>query len=332
MSDEKEDLTNFDEQLAKIVNQKSRKRSKNDIYKRFISRVDSSDSNNQNNLKPLESAKQLRAFEPLSAAELQLFEDDNESVSDDNNDKKVGLELVEIKKTNATFDFSNQSVPTENKVEDIEDATDNASADSPLSATNRNEPLPTHNAQVNYASKNADSAHNQVEDIEQSTVKPDLIPSEKQPQRSPPNNKILIIAVVIVSLLIAVGMALFITGGLSASTSEEVSTASDSNDSSTESVAPEQTALSTPPVNSETTGAETIADVSPAADDNNAANEATPTAKTSVSTKTNESSLSENAATPADNEPDVSTEAQPAISYEDFREESQTTLYRETND
>ena len=332
MSDEKEDLTNFDEQLAKIVNQKSRKRSKNDIYKRFISRVDSSDSNNQNNLKPLESAKQLRAFEPLSAAELQLFEDDNESVSDDNNDKKVGLELVEIKKTNATFDFSNQSVPTENKVAVLEDATDNASADSPLSATNRNEPLPTHNAQIDYASKNAVSAHNQVEDIEQSTVTPDLIPSEKQSQRSPPNNKILIIAVVIVSLLIAVGMALFITGGLSASTSEEVSTASDSNNSSTESVTPEQTALSTPPVNSETTGAETIADVSPAADDNNADNEATPTAKTSVSTKTNESSLSENVATPADNEPDVSTEAQPAISYEDFREESQTTLYRETND
>ena len=58
MSDEKEDIgTDFDEKLAKIVHQKSRKRNNNDIYERFISRVHSSEDSNRKNSKPLEGAQ-----------------------------------------------------------------------------------------------------------------------------------------------------------------------------------------------------------------------------------------------------------------------------------
>ncbi|MEH6666638.1 MAG: hypothetical protein V7689_02610 [Psychrobacter sp.] len=48
MSDEKEDAgTDFEEKLARIIDQKSRKRNNNDIYERFINRVHGSEENDQ---------------------------------------------------------------------------------------------------------------------------------------------------------------------------------------------------------------------------------------------------------------------------------------------
>ena len=102
MSDEKKDIDkDFDDELSQLVHKKSRKRVKNNIYERFISRVQSAEGDTKENgakLKPLSSANKLPAFEPLSAKELQLFEDKNS----DNDQESQHT-------TNATFDFSNQS-------------------------------------------------------------------------------------------------------------------------------------------------------------------------------------------------------------------------------
>ena len=120
MNDEKKDIgTDFDKELSQLVHKKSRKRVKNNIYERFISRVQSAENDTQNDnddstsLKTasklpalsLKTASKLPAFEPLSVEELQLFEDEN-------NDKEPRLEFADIGTTNATFDFSGQNAST----------------------------------------------------------------------------------------------------------------------------------------------------------------------------------------------------------------------------
>ena len=110
MNDEKKDIgTDFDKELSQLVHKKSRKRVKNNIYERFISRVQSAENDTQNDnddSTSLKTASKLPAFEPLSVEELQLFEDEN-------NDKEPRLEFADIGTTNATFDFSGQNASTQ---------------------------------------------------------------------------------------------------------------------------------------------------------------------------------------------------------------------------
>src|SRR5690606_21301328 len=89
MSDKKsKKSTDLEANLAKIANAKPRRRSrKNDIYERFITRVENVDSNDNEDgeqassisgngngrLAPLKNADKLSSYEPLSAAELELF-------------------------------------------------------------------------------------------------------------------------------------------------------------------------------------------------------------------------------------------------------------------
>ena len=108
MSDEKKDAgTNFDEKLARIIDQKSRKRNNNDIYERFINRVHGSEENDQAAFETLESAKNLAAFEPLSTEELQLFEDQS-------SEQELLLETEDATAENTTSKASNTSTLFEN--------------------------------------------------------------------------------------------------------------------------------------------------------------------------------------------------------------------------
>ncbi|MGB2081978.1 MAG: hypothetical protein ACPHVJ_03425, partial [Psychrobacter sp.] len=108
MSDEKKDAgTDFDEKLARIIDQKSRKRNNNDIYERFINRVHGSEENDQAEFETLESAKNLAAFEPLSTEELQLFEDQS-------SEQELLLETENATAANTTSKASNTSTVFEN--------------------------------------------------------------------------------------------------------------------------------------------------------------------------------------------------------------------------
>jgi hypothetical protein len=110
MSDEKKDAgTDFDGKLARIIDQKSRKRNNNDIYERFINRVHGSEENDQAEFETLESAKNLAAFEPLSTEELQLFEDQS-------SEQELLLETEDATVANTTSKASNTSTVFENVV------------------------------------------------------------------------------------------------------------------------------------------------------------------------------------------------------------------------
>ena len=107
MSDEKEDAgTDFEGKLARIIDQKSRKRN-NDIYERFINRVQGSEENDQAEFETLESAKNLAAFEPLSTEELQLFEDQS-------SEQELLLETENATAANTTSEASDTNVVSEN--------------------------------------------------------------------------------------------------------------------------------------------------------------------------------------------------------------------------
>src|SRR5690606_8676757 len=98
MSDKKsKKSTDLEANLAKIANAKPRRRSrKNDIYERFITRVENVDSNDNEDgeqassisgngngrLAPLKNADKLSSYEPLSAAELELFASQQEESTD----------------------------------------------------------------------------------------------------------------------------------------------------------------------------------------------------------------------------------------------------------
>ena len=108
MSDEKEDAgTDFEEKLARIIDQKSRKRNNNDIYERFINRVHGSEENDQAAFETLESAKNLAAFEPLSTEELQLFKDQS-------SEQELLLETEDATAENTTSEASDTNVVFEN--------------------------------------------------------------------------------------------------------------------------------------------------------------------------------------------------------------------------
>ncbi|MCG3879390.1 hypothetical protein [Psychrobacter sp. Ps6] len=324
MNDEKKDIgTDFDEELSQLVHKKSRKRAKNNIYERFISRVQSAENDTQNDnddSTSLKTASKLPAFEPLSVEELQLFEDEE-------NDKEPRLELADIVTTNATFDFSGQKASTQNKVSDTR--MDNyAGVDHNLNSDLVNE-LNKNNEEKKPSSVDLDQAtplSNTTIDDPLNTKAMPLEPDHRDaitPQKKVVSSKKpLIIGMIFGSLLIAiVVLTLIFTGFLSTSVSDTTV----SNDSDLDGIAPAAT-TSTPVV-----GAEPVVN----SDDNQLSNDANTVEEPLVSAQPINADNNEQNVPAAEVEPigpSPAPESEAAITYEDFRQESQTTLYRETND
>ena len=348
MSDDKKNIgTDFDEELAKLVQEKSRKRTKNNIYERFISRVESTEDDenisNTGKSKPLNTADKLPAFEPLSATELLLFEEDN-------SDQARVLEPVDIKTTNATFDFSNQNAVSQTSRPSI-DALSNKAVNNNIvnnSALSKNDHTQTQRLDTSlddqYVDNNektnpsfadvdkADSVSNasgtltdealDTKDISPEPHSAEIAPSENTVTSS---KKPIIVGMIFGSLLIAIiVLTLIFTGVLSTSTPDT----DRSLDNSTEAIVTTDTPAVDP--DSTTANAENQPTVEPSSDD-----EPVPVVQQSnleddVQNIPNIPVSDEGEEEPAS---DVATsEAEAAITYEDFREESQTTLYRETND
>lgn len=324
MNDEKKDIgTDFDEELSQLVHKKSRKRVKNNIYERFISRVQSAENDTQNDnddSTSLKTASKLPAFEPLSVEELQLFEDEN-------NDKEPRLEFADIGTTNATFDFSGQNASTQNKVSDTR--MDNyAGVDHNLNSglvnelSKNNEEKKPSSVVLDQATPLSNTTIDDPLDTKSNPLEPDHRDAIKPQKKVVSSKKPLIIGMIFGSLLIAiVVLTLIFTGFLSISISDTTV----SNDSGLNGTAP------APTTSTLVVGAEPVvnSDDDPLPNDANTLEEPLVSAQ-SINADNSEQNVPAAEVEPIEPSPDPESDA--AITYEDFRQESQTMLYRETND
>lgn len=305
MSDKKNNHNaDLEANLAKIANTKPQRRNRKDnIYERFITRVESADIIDSADdddslkgsiadkpakpsaLKPLKNANKLSSYEPLSAAELELFaiQDQHSSTS-----TAVSLDLSDAEDEVAT----NRVITTDSDKPSIQKTV--------------------------YIADSADSEHLTTESAIEEPVNKKTVKSKGKLASS---KKPLLIGMIFGSLLIAaIVFTLIFTGVLS------TATAPADSDSATPALSENTT-----PVTSTQQGAAIDGSKS---SDSTVANTSTSEPQTAVANDANK-----NADNTVDgtNKPvtettvsDVNTE--PTITYDDFREESQNTLYRETND
>lgn len=321
MSDKKNDFeTDFEEKWAEISSKKSRNVTNNNIYERFISRVQNEDGGNSetDDVEPLKDAKKpsalnSSAFEPLSANELELF-------SGQDTDREVGLEAID-----APFDFLAQETQVSRDLPD---------ADISWQDSHLNEPSFNIGADGSYGAPTNKATG--LADTKETTYIPDSIsvisqesPTQSAVKKSTPSQdklasskKPLIIGMIFGSLLIIIiVVTLIFTGILSTSTEKAVPAA-------TEPASPVITSTAQPtstidnPISVDASSTDNLAveaqqgNISTTNQDQNAV--------------TNNVVVSETPKTAPTIADDSNTEA--AITYEDFRQESQNTLYRETDD
>ena len=313
MSDKKSNQsTDLEANLAKIANAKPRRRSRKDnIYERFITRVENVDSADSDGyreqangegrlapLKPLKNADKLSSYEPLSAAELELF-----ASQQDDWQQEANLQGINASSTSVHLDFSDENDDYADKANNTT-ARDSASF-SPIESLDK--------APLNSTKQSYDN----VEDLDQEKINIDDLSAQSPTKLIPAKNtklasskKPLIIGMIVGSLLIAaVVLTLIFTGFLSTT---PPATDSDTSNGSNKVNAANNTpnASNQPTVDSQTS--------IPSTDKKN-------TAK-----NTQAADGQPKAVTTNDSENESASE--PAITYEDFRQESQSTLFRETND
>ena len=343
--DDKDIGTDFEEALAKIVSEKAHTRNNDDIYERFINRVQSADSDysshdNDDSL-ALESAEKLAAFEPLSAEELQLFEEER-------GQQAQPLELVDITTTNATFDFSNKNTPVPNKVPTSDDPINSNQADSRLRDAASNEHIldlddeaerslfidtdeqeslvSESESDMPISSKSDDDLLN-PEDVSTDLNTDNTQTSIKSPSKPARRQKPLMVMVVGGLLLIAATILVLVFTGVLATPTPDHTASDDITNSANSSIASKMTVEDAQATNPDQTP--TLNDA-PSANDTSQSTSAQQAIDSNANQKgTPASSAAVEDTNLADSEP---SDSEAVITYEDFRQESQTTLYRETND
>jgi len=352
MSDKKSNQSaDLEANLAKIANAKPRRRSRKDnIYERFITRVENVDSSDNNTnreqanvndgrlapLKPLKNADKLSSYEPLSAAELELFASQQDELQ-----QQSSLQGTNATSTGVNLDFSDENESlgkSRAAIADINDSYDSSNteadddyADKANNTTARETSSFSSAAPLDDANRISESYEKNesidiqsldIDDIatQSSTI---LIPAKDKKLAS--SKKPLIIGMIVGSLLIAaVVLTLIFTGFLSTNTSTEpalpinAGTPKSNSDSSGNKVA---TASNTPDTGNQST-VDTQTSV-PSTGNKDLDNKNT--------AKNTQGADGQSTAATTNNSEDESA-SEPAITYEDFREESQSTLFRETND
>ena len=355
MNDKKDKYSaDLEANLAKIANTKPRLRDrKNNIYERYITRVESVetidiestiestvesiektknepapivantdaydavdadlsarllDSPVQHHiLQPLENADELSSYEPLSAAELELFTIQEQ----DNVENTAGLQISNNSSTSVSLDFSVEENEKVIHPLRITEATDSASAA-------KDEDTEVDNSA--YVDEPISTASLTTLPIKKSK-KNKAVKSKEKPANS---KKLLIIGMVLGSLMISAAVfTLIATGFLSTGTtfteSDAAGTPVSKSITQTTSVTNKtanRTEMNTTEQNVETnTPPAVVEELS----DFDTAKSSNPKSQTDMTNKENEAAAS-------------TSTSKPAITYEDFREESQNTLYRETND
>ena len=354
MSDKKDKQNaDLEANLAKIASTKPRLRDrKNNIYERYITRVESVETIDtestiestvesiektknepvptvantdaydavdadlsarlldspvqQHTLQPLENTDKLSSYEPLSAAELELFTIQEQ----DNVENTAGLQISNNSSTSVSLDFSDEENEKVIQPLTTTEATDRASA------------AKDENTEVDnsaYIDEPISTASLTTLPIKKSK-KNKAVKSKEKPENS---KKLLIIGMVLGSLMISAAVfTLIATGFLSTGTTStalnEAGTPVNKNVTQTSPVTKQtanRTEMNTTEQNVETNTPPAVVEEPSDSDP----------AKSSIAKpETNAMNNNETAAS--------TSTSKPAITYEDFREESQNTLYRETND
>ncbi len=318
MSDKKTDFeTDFEEKWAEIASKKSRSRTNNNIYERFISRVqsdeaDEGDDSETDDVKPLENTS---AFEPLSVSELGLFY---------GHDEEAGVAATEAtvdflaQETQVNRDVSWQDSHSNDSLLDIKSddndiaPTDNATG---LAETKETVHIPSDAGVISQKLPIQSAAQLAVN---KSTPSQNKLVSSKKP---------LIIGMIVGSLLIVIiVVTLIFTGVLSTATQPAAvpaatEPASPVITSTATSTAPPTSTTDTP-ISADTGSTDNVA-VEAQQSNNNSANQD----QNAVTNNAVVAEIPKTAPTAADN-----SNTDTAITYEDFRQESQNTLYRETDD
>lgn len=323
MSDKKsKKSTDLEVNLAKIANAKPRRRSrKNDIYERFITRVENVDGNDNEDgeqasgisgngrLAPLKNADKLSSYEPLSAAELELFASQQEESTDVHLNFFDEDERLEVSGTASNeADLPHDAMIKEQASFFSTDSLDDAKQIS------KNHSKNDENIQDHDSKSTNDNIDNDGLVVQSPTAftlsKNKKLASSKKP---------LIIGMIIGSLFIAaVVLALIFTGVLSTSTTAPE---------------PEPKSKVAASDNAGTTNSSNNSDnnTANATNTSNDASKQQPVNTQPQVVNTDNKDVNRKPAAAIDDSENESA-SEPAITYEDFREESQSTLYRETND
>lgn len=323
MSDKKsKKSTDLEVNLAKIANAKPRRRSrKNDIYERFITRVENVDGNDNEDgeqasgisgngrLAPLKNADKLSSYEPLSAAELELFASQQEESTDVHLNFFDEDERLEVSGTASNeADLPHDAMVKEKASFSSTDSLDDAKHIS------KNHSKNDENIQDHDSKSTNENIDNDGLVVQSPTA---FILSKNKKLAS--SKKPLIIGMIVGSLFIAaVVLALIFTGVLSTST-----TAPEPEPKSK--VAASDNAGTTNSSNNSDNNTANATNTS-----NDASNQQPVNTQPQMVNTDNKDVNRKPAAAIDDSENESASE--PAITYEDFREESQSTLYRETND
>ncbi|HSP84600.1 MAG TPA: hypothetical protein VLN09_02485, partial [Psychrobacter sp.] len=258
-------------------------------------------------LQPLKNADKLSSYEPLSAVELELFA----SQEQDSVENIAGLQISDNTSKSVSLDFSEKDEKFIHSLT-ITEATDSAAS------ADKNE-----NTEVDssaYIDEPISTASLSTLPIKKSKKKKAVKSIQKQKSSKKP----LIIGMVLGSLMIS-GAVLTLMGtgflftGTTLTEADAAGTPVSNSMTQTTSVT-KKTATGT---EMNTTEQNIVVEAD------------TPSAVVEVPSDSDpaKSSISKPETDAMNNEPDVSApKAERAITYEDFREESQNTLYRETND
>ena len=311
--------------LDKIASTKPRKRTRKDnIYERFITRVGSTDEDDHTESKSdnpmLGEETPSSTYEPLSAEELQFF-------ASLENDQGLNSEASSTTSTDISFDFTNEnevfnnhsnSAISNNNQSSNKDLLDsyNLNEDSNLECdsnhvehTDNEVATPVHSSEIPFKDK---TSKNKAEPITKEIV--------KSQGRLASNKKPLIIGIILGTLLAAIVVLILNASGILAPSAENIVSDTPQN---TASSAEKKSSSNVQPDNSPVVKAErSVA--------NNAGQNPVPQENVA---ENRDNSTSSNVNT--DKQAEVTADgldAEPAITYEDFRKESQSTLYRETDD
>ena len=324
----------LDTKLAKkIANAKNRRDKRNgDIYKRFLKRVQHPEPHKK--LEPLKSAHHLPAYEPLTDEELQWFASQDKHDSQPKQPPKDPTAAApdterDNDKLDFTLDFSEPDSTTSHSVSTPEGGLDTDkgtgsvfSADiveinsgvAPKHHIDDHEPQDRQAA----ASTEVEASSYQITDSQSQSIDPQdeqALASKRKPS----------------TLIIGIGSVLLAAAVLGyAAITYFSSDTKDNPIQSTEATTPdvavatqqEQDAMT----DTNATADHTASSDSAAALSSDKSDEITTTEQPADESQNNAASTSE------DENLDTELDAEPVITYEEFKDESQTTLYRETND
>ena len=334
MSDKKsKKSTDLEANLAKIANAKPRRRSrKNDIYERFITRVENVDSNDNEDgeqassisgngrLAPLKNADKLSSYEPLSAAELELFASQQEDFQPESS-----LQRTSSKSTGVHLNFFDEDERLEvsgtasNEADLPHDAMvkEKASFSSTDSLDDAKHISKNHSKNDENIQDHDSKSTNENIDNDGLVVQSPTAFTLSKNKKLASSKKPLIIGMIVGSFFIAaVVLALIFTGALSTSTK-----------------APAPVSKVVASDNAGTTNSSNNSDnnTANATNTSNDASKQQPVNTQPQVVNTDNKDVNRKPAAAIDDSENESA-SEPAITYEDFREESQSTLYRETND